>query len=128
MDEQKNRVVDVLASDFDPLVDAAMCAGSRLSIPLGEVMVRSSATWCCRYFLYSKADESATITRQARPIPRYFKIFQITNYLPGKTCTPVDTCGLASLFPCSATALARWNYPRCLSLMIAYMVKIVVPA
>jgi hypothetical protein len=53
-------------------------------MPFGEVMARSSATLCWRYFLYNQADESTTITKQATAIPTYLKIFLITSHLPRK--------------------------------------------
>jgi len=52
-------------------------------MPLRELMARASETSCCRYFLYSSADDSATIIKQIIAIPAYSKIFLIT-FRPAK--------------------------------------------
>lgn len=51
-------------------------------MPWGERMARSSATRCCRYFLYKRAAESATTARQTAAIAKYLKICFITSQPP----------------------------------------------
>ena len=50
-------------------------------MPFGEVMARSSATLCWRYFLNSKADESTTTTGKRYRLPiTYFRSLLITSH------------------------------------------------
>src|SRR5580704_15191188 len=79
---------------------------SRLSVPLGEVMARSSKTLCCKYFLYSKAHDTVTTTRQRIVAPAYLKVFLITVAL--QTSYPFDsTPGPACLFQVPPTLYAN---------------------
>src|ERR1700732_528035 len=70
---------------------------SRLLMPLGEVMARSSATLCWRYFRYNRADESSTTAKQTIAITAYLRIFQIMSAGAGNLRIS-DTHSLAVLF------------------------------
>jgi hypothetical protein len=72
--------------------------GSRLSMPLGERMARSSATLCCRYFLYNKADETPVTTKAATAIPTYLRIFLITSRNSEEICLLLHNVQICTLF------------------------------
>src|ERR1700719_741441 len=75
-----------------------ICTDSRLLMPVGEVMARSSATLCCRYFRYNRADESSTTAKQTIAITAYLRIFQIMSLTEAGNLRISDTHRLALLF------------------------------
>jgi hypothetical protein len=90
VNEQKNWILRILAAHLDPLIDPPIRTASRLSMPLGEAMAaRSSKTLCCKYFLYNKAHDTVTTTRQRIVAPAYLKVFLITVAL--QTSFPLDS-------------------------------------
>jgi hypothetical protein len=58
-----------LAPNLDPLINTADAHGFETVDAIGERMARSSTNLCCRYFLYSRADDGTPTNKQAIAIP-----------------------------------------------------------
>src|ERR1700722_5702788 len=62
-------------------------------------MARFSATLCCKYVRYKRADETTTNTRQMMAIPTYLNILLITIHSLGEPSLPWDRIFVPSVPP-----------------------------
>src|ERR1700722_4546814 len=62
-------------------------------------MARFSATLCCKYVRYNRADETTTNTRQMMAIPTYLNILLITIHSLGEPSLPWDRIFVPSVPP-----------------------------